>query len=224
MSPRDRLQRRVIPRAIVALSTIRFPARAGAALRRARGGRGRVDLYVAFDDPNSAVAALGLSQRLGPRPADLHVAPVVARGIPDDPAVEDKRRYAVVDARRLARRNGLAMTRTEPVDPAATAFLARWATAIPDAVARAAFCTDAMYLLWFATAGAVGEDQYLPLWRSYSAGEPPSGGDAARAERKMRKAGLYDTPVAVVHGEWFFAHERLEAVEHRLDELGWVAA
>jgi hypothetical protein len=28
----------------------------------------------------------------------------------------------------------------------------------------------------------------------------------------------------VVHGQWFFAHERLAQIEHRLDELGWAAA
>jgi 2-hydroxychromene-2-carboxylate isomerase len=56
--------------------------------------------------------------------------------------------------------------------------------------------------------------------------EPPGDGaaDATTAERRMRRRRLYDTPVAVVHGEWFFAHERLAQIEHRLDDLGWKAA
>jgi 2-hydroxychromene-2-carboxylate isomerase len=37
----------------------------------------------------------------------------------------------------------------------------------------------------------------------------------------MDKRGLYDTPIAVVHGRWYFAHERLGQIEDWLDELGW---
>ena len=40
----------------------------------------------------------------------------------------------------------------------------------------------------------------------------------------MRRRRLYDTPAAVVGGQWFFAHERLAQIGHRLDELGWRAA
>lgn len=222
MSPRDRLQRRVIPRAIVALSTIRRPARAAAGVRRALGRPGRVDLYVAFDDPSSAVALLGLTDRLSGRQVELRVAPVVERGIPADPAVDDKRAYAVIDAARLARRSGLELARGEPLAPEATAFLARWAAGITDPAARAAFSAAAMRRLWFETDGPVVEDDYAGLLP----GEAPAAAPAtvARTERSMAKAGLYDTPIAVVHRQWFFAHERLPAIEQRLDELGWVAA
>jgi 2-hydroxychromene-2-carboxylate isomerase len=181
---------------------------------------------VAFDDPYSAVAVLGLADRLSARRAELRVDPVVERGIPDDPAVEDKRRYAVADARRLARRSGLELSRSEPLPAAATAFLAGWAAAIPDAGVRAAFSSAAMRVLWLESDGSVDEDPYAVLWRRHVGGEPPAAAadDVERTERRMRKRGLYDTPIAVVHGQWFFAHERLEQIEHRLDELGWAAA
>ncbi len=226
MSLRDRLSRRVVPRTLVALSTIRWPGKVTAAIRRALGGRGRIELFVAFDDPESAVALLGLAQRVAHRRVRLVVEPVVARGIPDDPAAEDKRRYAVVDARRLARRAGLELSRTEPVDPGSTAFLAAWAAAAPDGDRRLAFCTAAMRELWFASDGPVSPEVYAPLWRDLVGDEPPGDGaaDATTAERRMRRRRLYDTPVAVVHGEWFFAHERLAQIEHRLDDLGWKAA
>ena len=102
----DRLTRRVLPRLVVALSQITWPAKLAARARRARGGRGRVELYVALDDPWSAVALLDLAGRLAGRPVDLDVRPVGERGIPGDPAVDAKRRYAAQDARRLARRHG----------------------------------------------------------------------------------------------------------------------
>jgi 2-hydroxychromene-2-carboxylate isomerase len=224
MSVRDRLQRRVLPRLVVALSTVRWPGRVAAALRRARGGHARVELFVAFDDPQSAVALLGVDERLAGRRANLVVRPVVARGIPGDPAVDAKRAYAIVDARRLARRAGRELTRTAPLAAADVAFIAEWAAAAPSDATRTAFSIAAMRELWLASDGPVEREAYAALWREHAGGEPPAYGDAAAAERAYRRRKLYDTPVAVVHGQWFFAHERLPAIEHRLDELGWKVA
>ena len=226
MNVRDRLQRRVIPRAIVALSTVRGPGRWIAAVRRALGGRARVRVYVAFDDPYSAVALLGLVERTGGRRVRLLVEPVAARGIEGDPAVEAKRRYAVVDARRLSRRAGRELLRAEPIPAADTSFLASWAAAAPQGPQRVAFCAAALAHLWYSSDGPVQRAPYAEMWSTHVGGEPPDD-DAVhvrRAERRMRRRGLYDTPIAVVHGEWFFAHERLPQIEHRLDDLGWVAA
>ncbi len=221
MTVRDRLQRRAIPRAVVALSTVRAPGRATAALRRAAGRQATVRLYVAFDDAYSAVALLGLRHRLTSRRVRLHVEPVVERGIPGDPAAADKRAHAVMDSRRLARRAGAELSRTEPLSSADTAFLADWAAAAPPG-RRAAFCVAAMEQLWFRSAGPVEREPYAALWREHVGGSPPSASaDARPAERGFRRRRLYDTPVAVVHGQWFFAHERLPQIEHRLDELGW---
>ena len=115
------------------------------------------------------------------------------------------------------------LTRTEPLPPDATAFLACWAAAAPDGAARTAFCVAAMQELWFASDGPVSEVPYAALWREHVGGEPSPGDEQAvhRAERQMRRRRLYDTPAAVVHGQWFFAHERLPSIGHRLDELGW---
>ena len=40
----------------------------------------------------------------------------------------------------------------------------------------------------------------------------------------MRRRGGYDTPAAWVHGQRFFAHDRLVQIGERLDDLGWTAA
>ncbi|MFL5843418.1 MAG: hypothetical protein ACJ762_01915 [Solirubrobacteraceae bacterium] len=205
----DLLRRRVIPSTIIRVSAIDRPARIGAALRRARGGRGRVDLYFAFDDPCSAAALLDLTERLATRPVDLVALPVVERGIPDDPAVEDKRTYAIEDARRLFRRRGLELGRTEPIAAAATAALAAHAMTLAPQE-RLAFCADALARLWLEGADVTA----------------PGGGDenAVRAnERAMVERGPYDTPAAMIGRDWWFAHDRLAQIAERLDRLGWTA-
>lgn len=222
MTLKDRIERRGVPRLIVALSTFGLPRRLEALVRRARGGRAAVDLYVAFDDPYSAVAVLGLARRTARRPAVLRLHPVVARGIPDDPAVEAKRAYAVTDARRLAARDGVTFARVATVDPDDAAFLARWTVAAPDGPPRLGFVTAAMRRLWCEDVPPT-PDAYADLFREHVGASPPDGSGALPAEARMRRRGLYDTPIAVVHGQWFFAHERLPAIEHRLDELGWRA-
>lgn len=232
MSARDTLQRRVLPRAIVGLSTVRAPGRAAAAVRRARGGQGTVRLFVAFDDPYSAVAVLGLSGRLATRPVALRIEPVVARGIAGDPAVQAKREYAVTDARRLALRDDRVLGREAPVPAAAVAFLAAWTAALPDdgdpRGPRATFAAAALQALWFGSGGPVDRREYAERWAACAPPGAAAPADVhpavAATERTMRRRGLYDTPIALVHGQWFFAHERLAQIEHRLDELGWRAA
>jgi 2-hydroxychromene-2-carboxylate isomerase len=223
MSARDRIERRLMPRLLVALSTIRWPGRLMAFARRALGRRARVDLYIAFDDPYSAVALLELVDRVARRKARVAVEPVVRRGIPDDPAVDAKRSYAITDARRLARRAGLELSRTEPLSAADTAFLAEWAASVPGGPQRTAFAAAAMHRVWFASDGPVTREPYDSIWREHIGSAPPQAGaeQVREIERRMSRRRMYDTPAALVHGQWFFAHERLAAIEYRLDELGW---
>lgn len=205
------LRRRVIPSAIIALSQVDGPARLAASLRRAAGRPARVELYFAFDDPCSAIALLDLSQRLAAHDAELVMRPVVRRGIPGDPAAADKRRYALADARRLARRAGLTLARTDTPEPERCAALAGRAAALPEPE-RGDFCRSAMRLIWL-------ENGALPFQQS---GEDAG---ALRAnERRMRRAGPYETPAAVVHGQWFFAHDRAAQIERRIVELGFGGA
>jgi len=70
-SPAELLARRVAPSAVIALSRVTWPARAGAGARRRLGRRGRVELFFAFDDPCSAIAVLDLAGRLSGREVRL---------------------------------------------------------------------------------------------------------------------------------------------------------
>ena len=71
---RDRAEREIGPRLIVAASTVTAPARAAAGARRLAGRSGRVELYFGFDEPTSAFAVIDLAQRLHGRKVifDLH--------------------------------------------------------------------------------------------------------------------------------------------------------
>lgn len=225
-SPADLLTRRVVPRAVVALSQVSWPSRLGAAARRQLGRHGRVELFFAFDDPCSAIAVIELAARMAGRDVQLALKPVVHRGIAADPAVDLKRRYAIGDARRLGRRAGLVLSRSEALTSGATAFLAEWSASAPQGRELTRFCVEALRRLWFATDGPVGPADYAALWREQLGGEPPvaSGADAVRRnERLMGRRGPYDTPAAWVHGQWFFAHDRLAQIGDRLDGLGWTA-
>jgi 2-hydroxychromene-2-carboxylate isomerase len=220
----DVLTRRTGPRAVVALSRIDTPARLGATLRRRLGRRGRVELYFSFDDPCSAVAVIDLADRLAGRDVCLRLAPVVRRGISDDPAVELKRHYAVEDARRLLRRSGLVLRRCEPVPADDVAFLAGWAASAMPGPALTRFCVAALRHLWLGTDGSVAPSDYAPLWRQAFGTEPPAGAGTVAIgvnQRRMARRGAYDTPAAWVHGQWFFAHDRLAQIAARLDDLGW---
>jgi 2-hydroxychromene-2-carboxylate isomerase len=226
-SPADVLTRRVVPRAVVALSQVSWPSRLGAATRRHLGRRGRVELFFAFDDPCSAVAVIDLAARVAGRDVQLFLGPVVRRGIADDSAVDLKRRYAIADARRLGGRAGLVLSRSEPLTAGATAFLAEWAASAPQGLALTRFCVKALRRLWFATDGPVCRAEYAAEWRDQFGGDPPVAGGAdgvRRNEQLMSRRGPYDTPAAWVHGRWFFAHDRLVQIGDRLDSLGWTAA
>jgi 2-hydroxychromene-2-carboxylate isomerase len=222
---RELLTRRVLPRAVVSLSQITWPARTAAAARRLVGRRGRVELFFAFDDPCSAVAVIDLVTRVTDRDVKLSLKPVVERGIAGDPAADQKRRYAIADARRRARRAGLTLSRGEPLTAQDTRFLAEWAASAPQGAALTSFCVEALRSLWFASEGPVGQDRYAALWRErFGAGPPAAGGGVHRNERLMRRRRPYDTPAAWVHGQWFFAHDRLVQIGERLDNLGWTGS
>lgn len=225
-SPADLLQRRVLPGLVVGFSRITWPARTGAAARRRLGRRGRLELFFAFDDPCSALALIDLSGRLAEREVMLLLRPVVHRGIPGDPAVEQKRRYAIEDARRLARRLGLTLARTEPLAAEETSFLAQWVSLAPQGPALQRFCLEAMRRLWLSSPGPVERAGLDALWIEQLGTAPVTlGGEEGvrRNERLMRRRRPYDVPAAWVHGQWFFAQDRPAQIAERLDELGWEA-
>jgi 2-hydroxychromene-2-carboxylate isomerase len=222
--------RRVAPRVVTALARVDGPARAGARARRALGRSGVLELYFAFDDPCSAVAVVDLAARLDGYDVALALRPVVARGIVGDPAVQQKRAHALLDARRLAARSGRTLGRDTVVAPEDVAFLARWvATADTPSHALTAFCVGALGRLWLMDpadgGGELDPDGYAALWRAtFDGAEPPALRDedpVARNEHRMARRKMYDVPAAWCAGRWWFAHDRPAQVVAWLDALGW---
>ncbi|MGH8529782.1 MAG: hypothetical protein ACRETN_08070 [Nevskiales bacterium] len=220
------LKKALIPRTVVALSELRWPGRLRAQVRRALGGRGRIELYFAFDDPYSAIALpplLAITQR---HEVELVLYPLVERGIEGDPALSQRRQQAIVDSSRLARRQGLTLGRRNVLDPAAPAFLVAWLESARGSEGINSFAAAALQQLWFGTTGAVNKEDYAALFERHLGRKPPTdlaiNQHAARDNlQRLQRKGHWESPAAWVDGEWFFAHERFEQIEARLNYLGW---
>lgn len=220
---KDTLTRRVGPRLLIASAGVKPRHRLAARRLRARGGRERVELFFAFDDPLSAFALIDLSGRLHGREVDLVALPVVDRGMAGDPSVRWKRDYAVLDATRLAARAGVVFRRQETISPQAVRYLAEWVSAREPHAAVTAFAVAAAEAIWVGGTDPSDQNEFARLWEELVGGTPPGPGSGrvAENEKLMAKRGPYDVPAAWVRGQWFFAHERGERIAQTLDELGW---
>lgn len=227
---RSKLEKQWVPRLILAVSTFTLPFRLAAAARRAAGRRGRLELFYAYDEPTSAYALLETARTVQGRAVRLELVPVVERGIDGDSATGRKRAYAMVDGRRLARRLGLTMGRSEPLEPGEVSFLAAWTALGPQGPALQAFAEEAIAALWFGADGPVEREHYAALWRRHLGAEPPDdrSPEAAAAlsanEKRMARSGPYETPAAKIGGRWDFAQDRPRQIAGWLDELGWRAS
>jgi 2-hydroxychromene-2-carboxylate isomerase len=208
---RDRIQRTLAPRAVVALSRLRLP----------RLGPPRVELYFAYDDPYAAVALPGLLQLTRARGLPLRLYPLLQRGIDGDPAAQQRARYALVDADRLLQRGNRCLGRRQPLDAADCAFLAAWTQAAAGEAASADFAAAALDRLWLQGGEPVEPQPYAALYRDILGRKPAA--DSPQLEQALRRntrrlhaRGHWESPAARVDGEWFFAHERLAQIAERL--------
>ena len=213
---RDRVQRSLAPRTVVALSRLRLPRW----LRRPL----RLELYFAYDDPYAAVALPGLLRLAQARGLLLDLYPLLERGIAGDPAAQQRQLYSIVDADRLLLRGSQQLSRRQPLAAADCAFLAAWTQAARRNPAVGAFAAAAVEALWLRSSGVVQQEAYAQLHRSILQCEPPA--DAGQPDtalsgnsRRLRSRGHWESPALRVSGEWFFAHERLPQIAERLDEL-----
>ncbi len=220
---KDTLTRRVGPRLLIASAGVKARHRAAAKRLRAKGGREKVELFFAFDDPLSAVALLDLDRRTRGMQVDLVALPVVERGMVGDPAVQWKRDYAVLDATRLAARQGISFVRTSTVPPQVTSYLAEWVSAREPHPSTTKFAVVAAKAIWAEGVDPGDQAFFARIWEEVVGGTPPGSGAGrvASNEALMKKRGPYDVPAACIRGQWFFAHERGERIEQTLDELGW---
>lgn len=222
---RNYIQKVLMPRLLIAWFATRWPGQLWAALLRLLGLRAQVELYFAFDDPYSVVA-LPLLEVAARHRAELKLYPIVERGMVDDPALSQRRRFAIRDSQRLLQRRGLVLKRVEAVDPQATAFLADWTESLRGQPSMQAFAAATLTRLWLNSDGPVQEADFTALFREIAGHAPPNPSEDIRqrlAENHLRqlRKGHWESPAARVQGEWFFAHERVPQIEERLTYLGW---
>lgn len=219
------LRRAAAPRIVVATSRWRGMQNFRATLRRAVGLRQTIELFFAFDDPYAAIALPDLVKIAKARNAELKLVPLVTRGIDGDPAAAQRSAHAIIDSRRLAQRDGRTLQRSKPLAAHDVAFLAAWTAAADGHLQRNAFVAAALQRLWFGPDEQPTAEQYSALYQAHI-GAPAPALSATHAEqldrnnRRLHKLGHWESPVAYVAGEWFFAHERLKQIEARLVALG----
>jgi len=223
------LGRAALPRAILSINRTRRKSRLRAMVRRGLMIGGRVELYFAFDDPCSAIALPALVEMVAGRDVTLELYPVLEHGIKGDPDIEKRRTYSLMDARRMGKRLGREITRSEPVERRAVEFLALWAEASRDSGDMDRFCQRALARLWSRDESpdpAIYEESYA----NTTGLAPPAESEKEdllkriRAnEKRLSRKGHWESPAALVHGQWYFAHERLDRIAERLDYLGFSA-
>ncbi|MGH8456709.1 MAG: hypothetical protein ACRETE_06960 [Stenotrophobium sp.] len=222
----DYLRRATAPRLVVAASRLQWPSHASAALRRALGQRPCIELFFAYDDPYAAIALPGLLELARAHKARLVLFPLGGRGIAGDPAQAQRRRHAVEDSRRLARRSGRELMRREPLAAQDCAFLAAWTAAAQAHPSVNGFAAAALEQLWFRSTALPTLLDYAPLYKEHFGIPPPGDGSAhsaalARNTARLHRLGHWESPAARVEGEWFFAHERLAQIGASLLAQGW---
>ncbi len=213
---RDRVQRSLAPRTVVALSRLRLPRW----LRRPL----RLELYFAFDDPYVAVALPGLLSLALEHGLPLDLYPLLERGIAGDPAARQRQLYSIVDADRLLLRGGRQLSRRQPLAATDCAFLAAWTEAARRNPEVGSFAAAVVEALWLNSTGPLQRETYAELHRGILHCEPPAETEQLQAalsanSRRLRSRGHWESPALRVDGEWFFAHERLAQIAERLDEL-----
>jgi 2-hydroxychromene-2-carboxylate isomerase len=207
---RDRIQRTLAPRTVVALSRLHLPRL-----------RPRVELYFAYDDPYAALALPGLLGLTRARGLPLHLYPLLERGIAGDPAAQQRARYCLVDADRLLQRGNRRLARQQPLAAADCSFLAAWTQAAAGDAAVADFAAAAVELLWLHSDGPVELQPYARLHHDILGRQPAADSaqldpELRRNTRRLHARGHWESPAARVNGEWFFAHERLAQIAERL--------
>lgn len=215
---RDRVQRTLAPRAVVALSRVHLP--------RLWPRQVCPELYYAYDDPYAVLALPGLLRLTQARGLPMRLYPLIERGIPDDPAAEQRRAYSVIDAQRLLQRDDRRLARLQPLGAADCAFLAAWTQAAIDDPAVVLFAAAALEQLWLHSDGPVEPEAFAVLHRRILEREPPAELERWNAPvlgntRRLIARGHWESPAARIGGEWFFAHERLPQIAASLDrQLG----
>lgn len=223
MSLAETLRRSIAPSLVVDISRIEWPAQLSAKLRRALGRPAEIELFFAFDDPYAAIALPGLIKIARQRHARLTLRPLIERGIANDPAADARRLHAVEDSQRLARRFGKTLSRKEPLSARECAFLAAWTEAARDDAGVLNFASAALEQLWFQSSGPVKQDDFRRLHAQHlhSAASAHNEAALARNTARLLKLGHWESPAALVEGQWFLAHERLAQINEHLEHLGW---
>ncbi len=220
----DYVGKALLPRTILKIDHIKMKNRMVPTLERALGLVGKVELYFAFDDPYAAIAVPKIFKMLTNRDVEPAFYPIVRRGIENDPDLDKRRAYAMEDARRLAASLGMEIIRKEAPTSEETAFVAAWAEAGREDGDEYFFIEKALSYIWKSN-DAINRENITEVYLDAFDQDPPDDFSVYEArvrknEKRLVKKGHWESPAALVYGQWYFAHERLDQIAERLDYLG----
>ncbi|MCB0220960.1 MAG: hypothetical protein KDH09_14775 [Chrysiogenetes bacterium] len=228
MSLRDNLVRGTGPRVLIrAWHQQETLAKGAARAQRLIGGRASIEFFFAFDSPYSAVSLAPLLEIAGRHRGELQAFAVGRHGIQGDPDARMRKAYEILDAGRLLRRQGKSLTRTKPLPTSEVRELTLLAEAARRAGKGNAFAAAALDKLWCEDADKAPQLADYEALYSEVVGKSPGNapGKLASAivdnEKRLERKGHWEVPTALVGGQWFFAHERIEQIDAWLGELGW---
>jgi 2-hydroxychromene-2-carboxylate isomerase len=222
---REYAKRSLVPSAAISVLESMLSTRVRAGIVRVAKLRVRAELYFAFDDPYSAIAFAEVAELAEERSVDLSLFPILDRGVPGESNDDQRRRYAVVDARRLARRRQRRLSRNAPVARNEISNLTMWAEAARERGKLEEFSGEVFDRLWFRNEVGVDFGEAYAIYGRIVGGTPPRNLTKYRARvaansGRLRQRGHWDAPALWVEGKWFFAHERLEQAADYMSQLG----
>jgi len=220
---RDFARRVILPSAALWVLESKAQGAVRSRIAKLRGRDPRAELFVAFDDPYAPLALAAAAELASLYRIDFDVFPILKRGTAGDANLDRRRRYSVLDARRLARRRGIELAHDEPVDPARIEKLTYWVEAARAHDCHRQLATAFAARLWAKkTLPDFGE--LYALYKQKVDAEPPRNLLLARHrvrqnEARLVRRGHWDSSAMWLEGKLFMSYERREQMADYLREL-----
>lgn len=214
----------MLPSAAIWVLESKAQAAVRSSVGRIRRRAPRAELYVAFDDPYSALALETVRDLRSAPHVDFEIYPVVRRGVAGDSNSELRRAYSLRDAKRLATRRGRPIVRDELISPERVAELAYWTEAAREQGRHEELCVALLERLWFRGKSLPDFGELYALYRQIVGSNPPKNLlryrlQVRKNETRLLRRGHWDSPSLLLEGKWYFAHERGEQIRQQLEEL-----
>ncbi|MBT8491990.1 MAG: hypothetical protein KJO07_02925 [Deltaproteobacteria bacterium] len=221
---REFARRVAVPTAAIWVLESKVQGAVRSRLAKLRGLESRAELFVGLGDPYAPLALAVMAEVVDERRVDYQVYPVFRYGASPKDHEPMRRRYAVLDARRLAARRGIVMNHDQPIDVDRVETLTYWVEAARVHGKHRALLARLVTRLW-AEHALPDYGELYAIYQQEVGAPPPRNLLTARHrvrqnEARLRRRGLWSSSSLWLEGKTFFAHERRGQIDDYLEELG----